>query len=140
MEDQPEGRETRCQEIGDRLPAIRVRIDDLQQPRESRAATGSTELLVEAQDHAAASEAAAYRALARSIEGLLRAAETHERCATSHERLAMSLDSNEEYHRQQARTHRAAAAADRQRAETARSLLPGRAGKGPRPGLPLYGG
>ncbi len=123
MDEQTDRRQTRRQQIGDRLAAIRARIDDLRQPREARVATASGELAVEAQDHADAAQAAAQQALARSIEGLLAAAKAPERCAISHERLALSPGSDKEHHRQRAAAHREAAAVDRQRAETARSLL-----------------
>ena len=116
-------RETRRHEIGDRIAAIRTRITDLQQARESRLVTATSEQLIEAQHHAAASRAAAHQALATSIRALLRAAEAHERCAISHMRLATAGDIGEEEHRQEAARHRAAAAADRQRAETVQSLI-----------------
>jgi hypothetical protein len=126
VENQSERRETRQHEIGDRIAAIRTRINDLQQPRESRLPAEAGDLLVEARQHAAESKATAQQALASSINGFLRAAQAHERCAISHERLAAAPDSNEEEHRQQAARHRAAAAADRRRAERAQSLLASR--------------
>lgn len=127
MEDQYEHQETRRQEIRDRIAAIRTRIDDLRQARESRISGASSEQLIEAQHHAAASRATAQQALASSIEGLLRAAQAHERSAISYERLAAAAGSDDEQYRKQAAHHRAAAAADRQRAETAKTLFSSRA-------------
>jgi hypothetical protein len=121
----PKHTQTRRDQIAYRLVAIRERINDLQRPPESRLAAPSGDRLVQAQDHAADSRAAAHQALVRSIEGLLQAARAHERCAISHERLAAAPDGDEEHHRQRAARHRAAAAADRQRADRARALLPG---------------
>ena len=131
MENHSERRETRRHQIDDRLAAIRARINDLQQSRESRLAAASIDQLVQARHHAVDSRAAAQQALASSIQGLLQAARAHERCAISHERLAAAPDSNEEQRRQRAARHRAAAAADRQRAETAQSLLCSHAGNRP---------
>jgi hypothetical protein len=131
MENHSERRETRRREIADRLAAIRARLNDLQQPRESRLAATSMDQVGQARHHAVDSEAAAQRALASSIRGLLQAAQAHERCSMSYERLAAARDSNEEQYRQWAARHRAAAAADRQRAERAQSLLSGRAGNRP---------
>ena len=58
------------------------------------------------------------------------AAEAHERVASVHERAAASGIGDVRMRERQAALHRAAAAADRQRAERALSLLfgPGRAG------------
>lgn len=131
MENHSERRETRRHQIAERLAAIRARINDLQQPWESRLAAASVDHLVQAKHHAADSKAAAQQALASSIQCLLQAAQAHERCSISHERLAAAPNSNEEQHRQRAVRHRAAAAADRQRAETAQSLLSSRAGNRP---------
>lgn len=129
VDSQSERREIRRHEIGDRIAAIRTRITDLQQARGSRLVTASSEQLIEAQHHAAASRASAHQALATSIRALLRAADAHERCAISHMRLAIPGDLDEEEHRQEAARHRTAAAADRQRAETVQSLLASRAKK-----------
>jgi hypothetical protein len=126
VENQPERRNTRRHEIGDRIAAIRTRIDDLQQARESRLTAESSERLTEAQNHAARSRAMAQRALASSIQGLLRAAQAHDRSASSHERLANAVGSDKEEHRQQVAHHRAAAAADRRRAQAAQELLSSR--------------
>lgn len=127
VENQSARRESRRHEIGDRIAAIRIRIDELRRPLEHRILADSSGKLIEAQQHAANSESSAQQALASSIHGLLQAAEAHERCAISRERLAAGPYSNEEEHRQQASHHRAAAAADRQRAESAQSLLSSRA-------------
>jgi hypothetical protein len=109
---------------GDRIAAIRMRIDGLQlAQRVNRPPVSSGEQFAEAQHRAAASEATAQLAVAASIEAFLRAAEAHERVAIRHEASAAAGSGDEERHHQRVAFHRAAAAADRQRAETAQSLL-----------------
>jgi hypothetical protein len=128
VENQSERREIRHQEIGDRIAEIRTRINDLQQARrENRHPVAPSEQLVEAQHHAAVSEAAAQQAFIASIEAFQHAAKAHDHAAVWHEHAAEGRDSNEGQHQQQAARHRAAAAEDRQRAETAQSVLSGRA-------------
>jgi len=80
--------------------------------------------------HAAEAHAAAVKMLASSAEAFRRAADAHERVASVHERAAASGIGDVRMRERQAALHRAAAAADRQRAERALSLLPepGRAG------------
>jgi hypothetical protein len=130
VDNQPERRETRREEIGERLAEIRARIDDLQQAqRESRHPVVSGEQLAEALHHVAFSRATAHWALASSIEAFLRAARAHDRSAVQHERAA-AAGGNADEHRQRAAHHRAAAAEDRQRAEAARLLLASRADNG----------
>jgi hypothetical protein len=129
VDNQPERRQARREEIGERLVEIRARIDDLQRARqESKRPAASGEQLAEAQHYAAFSEVTAQQALASSIEAFLRAARAHDRSAIQHERAAAAGD--EEQHRQQAAHHRAAAAEDRHRAEMARLLLSSRVGNG----------
>jgi hypothetical protein len=124
---QSERREIRHQEIGDRIAEIRTRINDLQQARREKThPVASSDQLVEAQHHAAISEAAAHQALIASIEAFQQAANAHEHAAIWHEHAAAAGGGNEE-HLLQAARHRAAAAEDRQRAETAQSFLSGRA-------------
>lgn len=128
MGNQSERREIRHQEIGDRIAEIRTRISDLQQARqENRHPAASSDQLVEAQHHAAISEAAAHQALIASMEAFLQAANAHDHAASWHEHAAAGRDGNQEEHKQQAARHRAAAAEDRKRAETAQSFLAGRA-------------
>jgi len=125
---QSERREIRHQEIGDRIAEIRTRINDLKQARrENRHPAASSDQLVEAQHHAAISEAAAQQALIASMEAFLQAAKAHDHAAVWHEHAAAAGDGNEAEHRLQAARHRAAAAEDRQRAQTAQSFLSGRA-------------
>lgn len=123
---QSERRGIRHQEIGDRIAEIRTRINDLQQARqENRHPAASSDQLLEAQHHAAISEAAAQQALIASMEAFLQAAKAHDHAAVWHEHAAAAGDGSEEEHQLQAARHRAAAAEDRQRAETAQSFLSG---------------
>jgi hypothetical protein len=123
VESQSQRREARRRQIGERIAAIRARIGELQQARrENTHPVASREQFVEAQHHAALSEVTAAQALNASIGAFLRAAEAHERAAVQHEHAAATGD-GEEHRRERAAFHRAAAAADRKRAETARSLL-----------------
>jgi hypothetical protein len=129
VDNQPDRRETRREEIGERLAEIRTRIADLQQvQREGSHPVASGEQLAQAQHHVAFSRATAQRALASSVEAFLNAARAHDRSATSHERAAAAGGQRPEQHRQQAARHRAAADEDRQRAETAQLLLFSRTG------------
>ncbi|HEY7260813.1 MAG TPA: hypothetical protein VH589_04925 [Trebonia sp.] len=126
MGNQSERRGIRHQEIGDRIAEIRTRINDLQQARqENRHPAASSDQLLEAQHHAAISEAAAQQALIASMEAFLQAAKAHDHAAVWHEHAAAAGDGSEEEHQLQAARHRAAAAEDRQRAETAQSFLSG---------------
>jgi hypothetical protein len=125
----------RRQEIDTRLDAVRARLQELRERRRgwdadtSVAAAGTSERLEAAQRHAAEAHAAAALVLASSAEAFRRAAEAHERVADIHDRTAASRIGDVREHERQAALHRAAAAADRQRAEHAESLLsePGQA-------------
>ena len=123
----------RRREIDARLDAVRARLKRLRERDweavKSRAAPTS-ERLEAAQRYAAEAYAAAVQVLAASAEAFRRAAEAHERVANLHERAAASGIGDVRMRERQAALHRAAAAADRQRAERALSLLPepGRAG------------
>lgn len=124
VESQSRRRETRRREIGGRIAAIRERIGELQlAQRDNRYPVSSGEHLADAQHHAAISEATAQQALAASIEALVHAAQAHERAAIRHEQTAAAAGGDREQHDKRAAFHRAAAAADRQRAETAQSIL-----------------
>jgi hypothetical protein len=126
VESQSQHRETRRQEIADRIAAIRTRIDELQQAqREDRHPVSSSEQFGQAEHHAAISEATAQQALDAGIEAFLHAAQAHERAAIQHEYTAAAGSGDAGQHHERAAFHRAAAAADRQRAETAQSLIPG---------------
>lgn len=128
MGNESKRREIRHQEIGDRIAEIRARINDLQQARrENKHPAASSDQLVEAQHHAAISEAAARQALIASMDAFLQAAMAHDHAASWHEHAAAAGGGSQEEHQLQAARHRAAAAEDRQRAETARSSLSGRA-------------
>jgi len=123
----------RRREIDTRLDAVRARLKKLRE-RDWDAVTSRTaapgERLEAAQRHAAEAHAAAAKMLASSAEAFRRAAEAHERVASVHERAAASGIGDVRMRERQAALHRAAAAADRQRAERALSLLsePGWAG------------
>ena len=126
MESESDRRKGRRQQIGDRIVAIRTRIDELQQAAQTgKYPVSSTGQLIEAQHYAAASEAAAQRALAASIDALRRAGEAHERLAAQYQQAA-TTGGGEEDRRERAAFHHAAAATDRQRADTAETLLTSR--------------
>src|SRR5262252_2405202 len=122
----------RRREIDNRLDAVRARLKKLRERDwdavKSRTA-GPGERLAAAQRHAAEAHAAAAKMLASSAEAFRRAAEAHERVASVHERAAASGIGDVSMRERQAALHRAAAAADLQRAERALSLRtePGRA-------------
>lgn len=118
----PQGRR---QEISQRLDAIRTRIEELEARHHGDAARGGafSERVAAAQRHAAAAQTAAQHAIAASVRALRRAAEAHERVAREHERAAASGVGDTAEHERQAAVHRAAAAADTQRADQFRSLL-----------------
>jgi hypothetical protein len=116
----------RRREIDNRLDAVRARLKKLRERdwdavKNRTAARG--ERLEAAQRHAAEAYAAAAKTLASSAEAFRRAAEAHERVASVHERAAASGIGDVRMREQQAALHRAAAVADRQRAERALSLL-----------------
>jgi len=116
----------RRREIDNRLDAVRARLKKLQERDwdavKSRTAAPGDRLEV-AQRHAAEAHAAAAKMLASSAEAFRRAAEAHERVASVHERAAASGIGDVRMRERQAALHRAAAVADRQRAERALSLL-----------------
>jgi hypothetical protein len=83
---------------------------------------------------------AAARVLASAVEAFRAAAEAHERVASVHERLAAAGVGEVTGHQRRAVLHRAAAAADWQRAERALPLVPGPAPAGPAPACDEPGG
>jgi len=118
----------RRREIDARLDALRARLKELRERdwdaiRSRTAAPGDR--LEAAQRHAAEAAASAVQVLAASAEAFGNAAEAHERVAGLHDRSATAGIGDVDMHERQAALHRAAAAADRQRAERALSLLPG---------------
>ena len=123
----------RRREIDTRLNAIRARLNTLRErDREamrSRTATPG-ERVEAARRHAVEAYVAAAEMLASSAEAFRNAAEAHDRAASMHERAGAAGSGDVRGHERQAAVHQAAAAADRQRAERALSLLsePGRAG------------
>lgn len=134
----------RRREIDNRLDAVRARLEKLRERdwdavKSRTAARG--ERLEAAQRHAAEAHAAAAKMLASSADAFRRAAEAHERVAMVHERAAASGIGDVRVRERQAALHRAAAAADRQRAERVLSLLsePGRAGPAAVPDEPRDG-
>jgi hypothetical protein len=134
----------RRREIDTRLDAVRTRLRELRE-REldaGRVWTASRRERVEsAQRRAAEAQAAAVHVLASSAEAFRHAAEAHERAARMHDRTAAAGIGDLRAHEQQAALHRSAAAADRHRAERARSLLSEteRAGPAAAPGEPGRG-
>ena len=126
MDSEPGSPSSRREEIGNRLAAVRARLEELRerhQAADERRAT-SSERLEAAQRHATEAHAAAAQVLASGVEALRMAAEAHERVASLHETLAASGIGEVTEHKRRAALHRAAAAADRQRAERALSLVP----------------
>jgi chromosome segregation ATPase len=124
VDDKPASWESRREEIGRRLAAIRARMDELKRVRQDDASAAAVrERIGSAQRQAAASEAAAKHAIAASIRAFRRSAQAHEHAALQHERAAAAGFGDKDQHEQQAARHRAAAAADTQRAEHAQSLL-----------------
>ena len=125
MDNQPGSRETqRRQEIGQRLDALRTRINELKADRRGDADRAtSSERLASAERHLVDSQAAAQQAIAASVRTLRRAAEAHERAALQHERAAMAGVGDTDEHRREKASHRAAAVADTRQAERAQSQL-----------------
>lgn len=126
MDSQPAPPPSRQQEIDARLDAVRARLKTLRErnpdPRNHWATTPSERLAL-AQRHAAEAHAAATEVLASSAEAFRHAAEAHDRAASMHERTAAKGIGDVPGHQRQAALHRAAAAADRHRAERVQSLL-----------------
>jgi hypothetical protein len=123
VDDKPESREGRREEIGQRLAAIRTRMDELKAVRQDDASPAAvSERIGSAQRQAAASHAAAEQVITGSIRAFRTAAGAHEHAALQHERAAAAGFGDKDQHERQAARHRAAAAADTQRAEWAQSL------------------
>jgi len=122
----------RQQEIDARLDAVRARLQELGERDKvtARDLVAFAQRLESARRHATEAHAAAELALVSSAEAFRRAAATHERVARVHERTAASGIGDVGEHERQAAFHRAATAAEQQRAEHAESLLspPGQAG------------
>ena len=121
----PELRQGRTQEIKQRLGAIRARIEELQVRRadDDAAPVSVGERLASARRHAAASQAAATRALAAVVLAFRRSAESHVDAARQHERSAAAGFGDSDEHRQRAASHRAAAEADSREADRAQLHL-----------------
>lgn len=125
VDGKPWHRSDRRREIGTRLDALRARLKELRE-RDLNGDTrwaSSGERLEAAERHAVRAHAAIARVLASSAEAFGHAAEAHERAASTHERTAAAGIGDVIGHERQAALHWAAAAADRRRAERARSLL-----------------
>ena len=124
----------RRREIDARLEALRARLMELRERDwdavKSRTATPSDRLEA-AQRHAAEAAATAAQLLVASAEAFGNAARAHERVATVHDRAAAAGIGDVRMHEEHAALHRAAAAADRRRAERALSLLSGPEPAGP---------
>ena len=114
--------QSRAEDIRRRLAAIRTRMGELRATRHDDASPAAAgERMASAQRQAATSQAAAEQATAASIRAFGRAAEAHEHAARQHERAAAAGLGDKDQHERQAAIHRAAAAADTQRADHARS-------------------
>jgi hypothetical protein len=126
VDSEPGSRPGRQQEIDARLEVLRVRLKELRERDwdavRSRAAAPSDRLEA-AQRHAAQAAAAAAQLLTASAEAFGNTARAHERVAIVHDRAAAAGIGDVRMHEEQAALHRAAAAADRQRAERVLSLL-----------------
>ncbi len=126
VDSQPGPRPGRQREIDDRLDAIRARLKALKErdldPGGRWAGTPSQRVSA-AKRRAAEARAAAEQVLASSVEAFRNAAQAHEHAASMHERTAAAGIGDVHGHERQAAVHRAAAAADRQRAERVQSLL-----------------
>jgi hypothetical protein len=127
----------RRQEIGTRLGAVRARLDELRERDRDAVRSyqpGSGERMGAAHRHAAEARAAANLALASSAEAFRSVADAHERVARVHERAAVSGLGDVRQHERQAAMHRAAAVAERERADRAESLIRPPEGAKPAPG------
>jgi len=126
VDSEPRPPPSRRREIDTRLNAVRARLKELRardlNPIKDWNATPS-ERVAAAQRHAAEAHAAAVQVMASSAEAFRHAAEAHERAAGMHERTAAAGIGDVLGHERQAALHWAAAAADRERAERAQSLL-----------------
>jgi hypothetical protein len=126
----------RRREIDDRLHAVRARLKTL---RERSAAAVKPmagtpgERVAAARRLAAEAYESALEVLAASVQAFRRAAEAHEQAASMHERTAAAGIGDVAGHARQALLHRDAAAADRERAERALSLLSAYERTGPDP-------
>jgi hypothetical protein len=126
MDSDPGPQPGRQRDVGTRLDAVRARRKELRERDRATVtepADTPSERLEVAQRHAAEALAAATVAVASSAEVLRRVADAHERVASVRERAAVAGIGDTLQHEQQAAFHREAAAADRQRAERAESLL-----------------
>lgn len=118
----------RREQIGERLAAIRLRLEELREVRlGTRTAPG--ERLESAQRHVTASRSTADEAIAASSRAFRASAEAHERAARQHERSAAAGSGDKDEHLRRAADHRAAAGADMQRAEDVQLRLPQEAQK-----------
>jgi hypothetical protein len=115
----------RQHEIDARLDAVRARLHELgeRDKATARDLVAFGQRLASAKRRATEAYAAAELALASSAQAFRRAAAAHERVASVHERTAASGIGDVHEHERQAAFHRAATAAERQRAEHAESLL-----------------
>ena len=126
----------RRREIDTRLDAVRARLQVLRDRDVfvgTMWTTSPRERVAAAKRYAAEAHAAATRVLASSAEAFRNAAEAHERAASMHERTAAGGIGDVHGHERQAALHRAAAAADRQRAERAQALISDHEQAGPAP-------
>jgi hypothetical protein len=124
VDNEPQAPQSRRETARRRLDAIHTRIGELQASGQGDASPAAIrERLTSAQRHLAAAQAAAERAIAASVRAFRRAAEAHEHAAIQHARAAAAGFGDKDEHERHAAIHRAAAVADRQRAERAQSLL-----------------
>ena len=128
VDSEPAPPQGRRREIDTRLDAVRARLQVLRDRDvfgRQRWTTSPRERVAAAKRYAAEAHVAATQVLASSAEAFRNAAQAHERAAGMHERTAAGGIGDVLGHERQAALHRAAAAADWQRAERVQSLLSG---------------
>ena len=124
MGSEPDAPAARRGEISQRIEAIHARIKELGAGQVSLDPSANLQRLATADRNAALSLAAAQAAVASSLLAFRRAADAHDHLAAIYEKAAAAKSGDAEMYRQRARVHRAAAVADRKRAEDAERLRP----------------
>ena len=125
MANEPESRDTRREEIRQRLGSIGARLVELKtKQHDDQSQATSRERAESARRHLGASQAAAGQAVAASAQAFRRAAQAHARAALHHERAAATGSGDTDEHERRAAIHREAQARDTQRADRAESLVP----------------
>lgn len=116
---------TRRDQLALRLAAIRARIEELQEGSiSSRGNKTTNEQRAAALRQVATSLAAVEQAVAACVSALRRAADAHDRTAELYEQAAAAGGHDVDWRSEKAASHRAAATADRQRADQIDSVPP----------------